>query len=110
MPRQRSIPAVLAALAVLLSLPLGPGSAKGAKQPSPAAKASPRPKSPSATAKRNPPAVGAIALIAGRRVEEADIQRAALVMERDPLRKLSRTQLTAALAAEIKQKTQATNQ
>ncbi len=30
--------------------------------------------------------------------------------ERDPLRKLSRTQLTAALAAEIKQKTQATKQ
>jgi hypothetical protein len=87
MPRQRSIPAVLAALAVLLSLPFGPGSAKGAKQPSPAAKASPRPKSPSATAKRNPPAVGAIALIADRRVEEADIQRAALVMERDPLRR-----------------------
>ena len=84
MPRQRSIPAVLAALAVLLSLPLGSGSAKGAKQPSPAAKASPRPKSP-ATAPKT--AAGAIALIADRRVEEADIQRAALVMERDPLRK-----------------------
>jgi len=71
---------------VLLSLPLGSGSAKGAKQPSPAAKASPRPKSPATSAKRAP-AVGAIALIADRRVEEADIQRAALVMERDPLRK-----------------------
>ena len=80
MPRQRTIPAVLAALAVLLSLPLGPGSAKGGTQPSAAAKASPRPKSA-------PTAAGAIALIADRRVEEADIQRAALVMERDPLRK-----------------------
>lgn len=90
MPGRRSIPAALAALAVLLSLPLGPGTAKGARQPSPGTKASPRPKSAPSAAKissATSAAQGTIALIADRRVEEADIRRAALVMERDPLRK-----------------------
>ncbi len=62
-------------LAALLTLiPLGVGiAAAPAKSPSPA-----RAKSPS------PP--GAIAFIAGRRVEEADIRRAAAVLASDPLR------------------------
>jgi parvulin-like peptidyl-prolyl isomerase len=52
-------------LALLAFLTLGIGPAEGAKSTSPE---------------------GPIAVIADRRVEEADIQRAALVMERDPLR------------------------
>ncbi len=86
MRKQSSVPAALAAVAVLLSFPLGPGSAKGAKQPTPGTKASLRPKSSSTAAKESAPA-GAVATIGGRRVEDADIQRAAVVMQNHPLRK-----------------------
>ncbi len=59
----------LAAIFALLSLAMAPAPRKAAPRAKAAAKS---------------PAV--IALIAGRRVDEADIRRAALVMERDPAR------------------------
>ena len=67
----KNLRAILAALLALLALvPLGVSLAAGAK-----------------SAPRSGPVPGAVAFVGGRPVEEADIRRAALVMESDPLRK-----------------------
>ncbi len=80
MKNMRSILAALLAL-----IPLGVGSAATVKSAPSAPSARAKPSAPSARAKPFAPA-GAIAFVAGRRVEEADIRRAALVMASDPLR------------------------
>jgi hypothetical protein len=72
----------LVALLALLSIGFAPAGAKPG--PTTAGKA-PLPKAKAGAAKTASP-LGAIALIADRRVEEADIRRAALVMASDPLR------------------------